>query len=464
VRRPTFLVLGTLSLVGSLAVGWACSSDPSSGPGTTPPPPGEGGAVDARVPLSDSAPEPQPTCTAIDLPAATGPKFCELPGTDATDMTVPPEFCVREFTTTPIAEARVIRFAPNGDLFVAAPSMITPGGAVDGPGAIMVLPDDDHDGRADSVLTFAGPFPRNGVGSCAVLEVDPNNISCVHGLLFNGDYLYFTRGDEIRRFPYAKGARAAVSPASELVASLGGAGVPDMRWTHNLEQHPNGSVYVSRGRFESSVCSPVERKKGAVLAVHIEGKAALPLEPEMVADGFRNPMYMRCAPNSCGDCYASELTGDSWDSVKGREKIALLRKDETWGYPCCVAPDLPAPGAAGSDCSTVRREIAAVPLHDTPFGMDFDRGTFPEPYRHGLFMAIHGVVTSFGSTGVLWLATDPKSLRPTGEPKVFIRGAGRPNGRATDLVFAPDGRMFIADDTSGKIFWIAPRTLASPAK
>jgi len=462
VVRPPFLVFGTLSLVGSLAAGWACSSDPP-GAGFTPPP-GLDGAVDAPAPRSDSAPEPQPTCTAVDLPAATGPKFCDLPGTDATDMIVPPEFCVREFTTTPIAESRVIRFAPNGDLFVAAPSMNTPGGAVDGPGAIMVLPDDDHDGRADSVLTFAGPFPRNGLTACAPLEVDPNNLACVHGLLFNGDYLYFTRGDELRRFPYAKGARAAATPASQLVAALGGEGGPEMRWTHTLEQHPSGSIYVSRGRFESSACTVVERKKGAVLEVHVEGKAALPLAPEMVADGFRNPMYLRCAPNSCGDCYASELTGDSWDGVKGREKIALLRKDETWGYPCCVAPDLPAPGAPGTDCSNVRREIAAVPLHDTPFGMDFDRGSFPAPYRHGLFMAIHGVVTSFGSTGVLWLATDPKSLRPIGEPKVFIRGAGRPNGRATDLVFAPDGRMFIADDTSGKIFWIAPRTLASPTK
>ncbi len=463
-RRPTLFVLGALSLAGSLAVGWACSSDPS-GPGA-PPQPGVEAGVDAKVPHSDGAVEPQPTCTAVDIPAATGPKFCELPGTDAADLTVPPEFCVREFTTatTIVAEARVIRFAPNGDLFVAAPSMNTPGGAVDGPGSIIVLPDDNHDGVADSMLTFAGPFPRNGVGSCATLETDANNISCVHGLLFNGDYLYFTRADEVRRFPYAKGARAAVSPASELVASLGGAGVSDMRWTHVLEQHSNGSMYVSRGRFEASACSPDEQKKGAVLAVHIEGKAALPLEPEMVADGFRNPMYIRCAPNSCGDCYANELTGDSWDSVKGREKVALLRKDETWGYPCCVAPDLPAPGAPGADCSKVRREIAAVPLHDTPFGLDFDRGSFPEPYRHGLFMAIHGVVTSFGSTGVLWLATDPTSLRPTGEPKVFIRGAGRPNGRATDLVFAPDGRMFIADDTSGKIYWVAPRTLASPAR
>ena len=39
-------------------------------------------------------------------------------------------------TTLPVTEARVMRFAPNGDLFVAAPSMLTPGGANGGAGAI----------------------------------------------------------------------------------------------------------------------------------------------------------------------------------------------------------------------------------------------------------------------------------------------------------------------------------------
>ncbi|HSO34941.1 MAG TPA: hypothetical protein VLT33_20570, partial [Labilithrix sp.] len=461
-RRPLPLVLASLSLAGSLAVFWACSSSEPAAPtvAPVPPPPGDA-AVDRSVPV-DAAPEPVPTCTTVDLPPATGTKFCDLPGTDAPGLIVPPEFCAREFTTTPIAEARVIRFAPNGDLFVAAPSMLTPGGASDGPGSILVLPDDDHDGRADSVLTFAGPFPREGAGACAGLEADPANLACVHGLLFSGDYLYITRNDEVRRFPYAKGARVAVSPTSELVAPLGGTGLADMRWTHTLEQHPSGAIYVSRGRHETSVCSDDEMKKGAVLAVHVESKAALPLTAEVVANGFRNPMYLRCAPNSCGDCYAAELTGDSWDGVAGREKIALLRPNDSWGYPCCVGRDLPAPGGVTANCSNVRREIAAVPLHDTPFGIDFDRGSFPAAYRHGMFMAIHGVVTSFGSTGVLWIAADPVSLRPSGEPKVFIRGAGAANGRATDLVFAPDGRMFIADDTAGKIFWVAPRTLAAP--
>ena len=459
-RRPSLLLFAALPLAVSMAVFWACSSGPEARP--TSPALLVDGAPSPDATSNPDAPPGRP-CFAVDIAAGTGKKFCDLPGADTTDLQVPPEFCVREFTTTPVLEARVLRFAPNGDLFVSAPSMPTFGGASNGPGAIVVLPDDDGDGRADSVLTFAGPSSNAGGTTCAALEADPRSMACVHGLLFDSAYLYFTRSDEIRRFPYAAGVRAAGAATSELVARLGGARISDARWTHTLEQHRDGSLYVSRGRTEANSCNAEEMTRGAVLAVHIEAKAALPLTPEVVADGFRNPMYLRCSPNSCGDCYANELTGDSWDGVGGREKLVLLEKNaDSWGYPCCVARDVPAPQSGAPNCGSVGRELASVPLHDTPFGLDFDRGGFPEPYKHGLFMALHGVKTSFGGTGVLFLKADPVTLRPTGAPTMFVKGFGRPNGRATDVVFAPDGRMFVADDTLGKIYWVAPRTLAAP--
>src|SRR4029078_7065869 len=104
----------------------------------------------------------------------------------------------------------------------------------------------------------------------------------------------------------------------------------------------------------------------------------------------------------------------------------------------------------------VARYVMAIKLHDTNSGVDFDRGGFPEPWRHGLFIALHGVFTSFGGTSIVYVGANPKSLRPDTEPKLFAKGFA-PTGRATDLAFAPDGRLFVADDTAGKIYWIAPR-------
>ncbi len=448
--RPA-LPIFVAAMCGVLFVG-ACSTTQDEPPSidASVPPPRTDGAV--PVPSPDAAP---PVCDIVDIPQGKGRLFCELPGADAPDVTVPPEFCVRELTTTPVLEARVMAFAPNGDLFLTAPSQSTVGGAHGGPGGIFVLPDDDGDGRADAVLPFAGTWPSDG-RPCAALEADPKGLACVHGLLFSGSHVYYTRSDEIRRFPYRSGDRTATSD-SELVAKLGGASIPDARFAHTLERTKDGLVYVSRGRGDSSACSDEEMSRGAVLA--IDPRGALPLVPSIVADGFRNPMYLRCSPSSCGDCYASELSGDDWDGVGGREKLSLLGKiGETWGYPCCVGQGEPHPRFRAHDCANVGRELVSIPLHDTNFGLDFDRGGFPAPYRHGLFVALHGVFTSFGGTGVVFVPTDPISKRPTGPATAFARGFA-PTGRATDAVFAPDGRLFVADDTAGKIYWIAPRTL-----
>jgi glucose/arabinose dehydrogenase len=447
------LVVGVVALPAvAAALALACSGSSDGGAN------GGGAGADA----SDGLAAP---CTPIDVKPGAGTKFCDLPGADATGVTVPPEFCVREYTTTPVGEARVLRFAPNGDLFVTAPSMTTVGAARGGPGAIVVLPDDDGDGRADAVLGYAGAAPDAGAdpdagSACAPLEADPNGLACVHGLAFAGNYVYFTRSDEVRRFPYAPGDRAAPAGPSELVATLGGAAIADARWTHTLELVKDGSLYVSRGRMDTDECSPEQMSRGAVFALHVERNAPLPLVPELVADGFRNPMYLRCSPSSCGDCYASELSGDNWDGVGGREKLALLEPGGHWGFPCCVGRDQPVSDAGTVDCSGVSRELVGIRLHDTNFGLDFERGVFPAPYAHGIFVALHGATSSFGGTAVVWLPADPTTLRPSGAAQPFATGFA-PSGRATDVAFAPDGRLFVADDTTGKIYWIAPRTLAS---
>ena len=74
-----------------------------------------------------------------------GTVFCTL-GADVQGAVVPNSFCIRKFAS--VNEPRVLAFAPNGDLFVAAPSNATAGGASGGSGAIIVLSDDNHDGVA----------------------------------------------------------------------------------------------------------------------------------------------------------------------------------------------------------------------------------------------------------------------------------------------------------------------------
>ncbi len=439
-------VNATLSaLLLAATVCTACTSS-SDGPGDSAPRDGSAPTTEA------SSPKPGPS----------GPSFCDLPGVDSPLIQVPEGFCVREYYPTLLLESRVMRFSPGGDLFVAVPSVATPGGAANGLGGIVILPDDDRDGIADRQVVYAGGSPGVVDNACGAREQDPEDVSCVHGLAFKDGYLYFTRSDEVRRTQYTAGQRAKAG-ASELVATLGGGGSAGVRWTHTLAFGKDGMLYVSRGRFDTSTCSADDMKVGAVLAIDVESGAALPVQAVTVADGFRNPMYLRASPKT-NDVFAAELSGDNWFGIGGREKLAVVEPSGRWGYPCCVGKNMPALSGSMNDCADIGEELISIPLSNTPFGFDFEPGNFPSPYTNGAFFALHG---AFGmpwrGTGLSWLPVDGVTGRPTGALGSFATGwSSNFPGRATDAVFAPDGRLFVIDDTQGRIFWIAPRSLARP--
>jgi glucose/arabinose dehydrogenase len=396
-------------------------------------------------------------------PVANPKTFCELAAPVEPGLVAPPGFCIRKFATVDVA--RVLRFAPNGDVFVAAPKSFTPGGASDGPGAIVVLPDDDHDGIADASVTYAGESTTGEPVGCESHEINESDLFCVHGLAFSGGFLYYTRSDELRRFPYAPGDRKPPSAAGELVATLGAKGMADARWTHTIDSGKDGTLYVSRGRHESSDCSPESMAKGAVLSVNAGPGVALPTSAQVVSMGFRNPMYVRCSPYS-DHCFANELSGDGWMGIGGREKLVVLKKGDNWAYPCCVARGMPSSSGTAEVCANISSELASIPLHDTPFGLDFETGRFPAPYTKTAFFGLHGSFGAWTGTAVSYMKIDPATGLPMGELTPFITGwASTPGGvvgRAADLAFAPDGRLFVTDDASGGIWWVAPVDLALP--
>jgi len=370
--------------------------------------------------------------------------FCDLPAPDVAQAGLPYGFCVRRFAG--LRAPRVMAFAPNGDLFVAAPSVRTPGGAAPGRGEIVVLSDDNRDGVAESTV-FAG------------------GLNDIHGLLFARDgWLYYTRTDGVYRTVYSPGQRQASATPPERVADLSGL-APGPRWTHTLVQSGDGTIYVSQGQYGSYTC-PSSPFAGAIFRVDATASGA---RPALVSSGYRNPMYLRCDPTGAR-CYAAELSDDAWHprtGVLGREKLVLINPGEDYGYPCCAGQGAVAPpGRTRSDCQAVTRELGTWPLHDTPFGMDFERGQFPAPWRGGFFVAQHGAFATWTNTKIIWSPVDPATGHPTGQWQDFVTGWGLSaqgiRGRLTDLVFAPDGRMFFSDDEGGGVYWLSPEPLAMP--
>src|SRR5208337_2683851 len=143
------------------------------------------------------------------------------PRTPAVTPRAPPGFSVDLFAEG-LSAPRVIRTAPNGDIFVA-------------------------DSGAGRVLVFRGdattPAPVQG-------EVFAADLQRVFGVAFyppgaDPHWVYVATPGSVRRFPYLSGDLKAAGPAEVVVRDLPSGGV---HWTRDLAFSPDGAtMFVSVG-------------------------------------------------------------------------------------------------------------------------------------------------------------------------------------------------------------------------
>ncbi len=190
--RPSTLAFAAVAAAAALLPASACSSNgDTQGDGGLQ----DGGRLDATLDTASESGRPvDAPADVLVLPVDARPPsgtFCALPGsfvttaqgaemipdpshptTDLSWLSLPVGFCAHYFSR--VQMTRQLRFAPGGDLFVASPRTGTTGGSNNGIG-IAVLPDDNHDGYADSVITRSRSLPR----MCAGLP-------STQGLMFGG--------------------------------------------------------------------------------------------------------------------------------------------------------------------------------------------------------------------------------------------------------------------------------------
>jgi len=400
------------------------------------------------------------TPTATETPVPTAVHFCDLPGSvqttanglvvvaggptgtpDLSFLHLPIGFCAHFFAS--IGNTRQLRFAPGGELFVASPTTATSGGGAGGQGAILVLPDDDHDGFADVPATFLSGLPST------------------QGMLFTSGYFYYQDGTKIRRVPYTRGDRTP-SGASELVADIT-IYVSTLHWPKALDIADDGTIYVTNGGDQNERCDPAHPFHGGILKLD-ESPGGVP-----VAKGFRNPISLRCSRGH-NLCYAVELTRDFTASQGGREKLVPIRQGDDWGFPCCATTNLPFPDIRPvPDCSAVASDSNSFIVGHTPFDLDFETGQWPAPWKDRVYVPLHGVTGTWEGARVVAIGLDPVTgeVLPGSELDPGAHGAlsefaggwddgTRSHGRPAAVAFAPDGRLFLGNDNTGDIVWIAP--------
>ncbi len=383
-------------------------------------------------------------------------------------LSLPDGFCAHHFAEVP--NLRAMRFAPTGELFASSPVTGTTGGGPNGLSALVLIADDDGDGVGDQLVTWRSGLPST------------------QGLLFTDGFLWFQDHTKVMREPYQPGQRQP-SGDPDVRADVQ-VYVDGLHWPKTLDQADDGTVFVSNGGSQSELCLWPMPFHGGVLALDPGSPGGL----KEVAKGLRNPMYLRCHHDGHDLCFAAELAKDYSAAMGGREKLLPVHEGDDWGYPCCASQNLPysdvcltcsgdtalpadstltcqAASNCSPNCSQVMAENNGFVIGNTPFGFDFVDTQWPAPWRNQAIVALHGAFASWVGAKVVAIGMDPATGltlpssdvngAPTGAMQDFLTGwddGQLDHGRPADVVTSKDGRVFVANDVSGEIFWVAPLT------
>jgi glucose/arabinose dehydrogenase len=348
---------------------------------------------------------------------------------------VPEGFAV-ELYAEGLDNPRLVRTAPNGDVFVADSK----------PGRILLL---HPTGSAPEITTFA------------------EGLDLPFGIAFwppgpNPRFLYVANTGAVVRFPYRAGDRQAAGPAETVVPDLPRGG----HWTRDIAFSPDGlRLFVSIG----SASNAAERWLGGRSEPE-EGRAmVLSFTPE---GGGRQ--YFATGLRNCAGMAVEPATGDLWCAVNERDGlgddlppdfVTRLRRGAFYGWPWFYIGGNEDPRHQEQMPALRGRVVTPDVLlqpHSAPLGMTFyDGWQFPGSYRGDAFVALHGSWNRTKRTGYKLVRVVLKGGRPTGEYEDFLTGFVVSDrqiwGRPVGVAVASDGSLLVGEDGNGAIWRVSWR-------
>jgi len=382
---------------------------------------------------------PQPGATAS---AANASRVVTKPA--GAELQAPPGFKVELFAEG-LSGPRIIRVAPNGDIFVAET----------GAGRIRVL-------RA-----------REAAGKPVRDEIFASGLRAPFGIAFfpNGDkpeWVYVANTDSVVRFAYRSGDLKASGPPETVVAQLaGGSGhsTRDIVFTPDNKRMlvsvgSAGNAGEGMGKVPSGLPQQppgaswgYETDRAAVLAFDPDGK-----NKKLFATGIRNCVGLAMQPTGVAWCSTNERDGLGDDLVP--DYVTRVQENAFYGWPWFYIGDHQDPRHSGARADL--KDKITVPdvllqAHSATLGLTFyDGSSFPVEYRGDAFAAAHGSWNRSKRTGYKVVRIRLKNGVPTGEYEDFVTGFvindrevwGRPVGVAV----ARDGALLISEDGNGTIW------------
>jgi glucose/arabinose dehydrogenase len=361
---------------------------------------------------------------------------------------VPAGFAVQVFASG-LNRPRVIRIAPNGDIFVAET----------GAGRIVVFAAESAGAAPGKPEIFAEGLDRP-FGIAFYPPTEPR-------------YVYVAAANRIVRFPYHGGDHKATGPAEVIIPDI-----PTQRhYTRDLAASLDGQrLFVSIGSASNVAAgmptkSPDEIKSfekthgvGAAWGEEENRAVVRVFDPagedvRNFATGLRNCSGMAIQPG-IGTLWCTGNERDHIGANLAPDFLTTVRKGGFYGWPWYYTGGNEDPAHAGERPDLKDKAIVPdvlIQAHSSTLQLVFyDKDAFPAEYKGDAFATLHGSWNRQERTGYKVIRARMKDGKPTGVYEDFMTGFvldkdtvwGRPAG----IAVTPDGALLVSDDANGMIF------------
>jgi glucose/arabinose dehydrogenase len=374
---------------------------------------------------------------------------------------VPPGFSV-EMIASGLDQPRVIRTAPNGDLFVVESKSNT----------VRVLRMKPGSGKPDVNEVFAKEGLRLPYG-IAFYPAGPNP-----------RWVYIANSNGLVRVPYQNGDLKAKAKPEKIVEGI----LWPHHWTRDIVVSADGKrLFYSVGSGSNAALDmfPVpldqsleqwkkthpptatwdtEEKRANVLSFTPEGK-----DLQFVATGLRNCAGMALQP----------ATGKLWCVVNERDELGDdtpfeyatdVQPGAFYGWPWYYIGANEDPRHKGQR-PDLKNQVTVPPVlmqaHSAPLQIAFyNADAFPPEYKGSAFVTMHGSWNRSKPTGYKVVRLLFENGKPTGEYEDFMTGFVASDdavwGRPVGVTVAKDGSLLITDDANGTIWRVSHQRTSPP--
>jgi glucose/arabinose dehydrogenase len=274
-----------------------------------------------------------------------------------------------------------------------------------------------------------------------------------YGLAFHKDWLYIAEATVVKRYRYDPQALKVVGKGQEVIPlhKFGGGHA-----TRTILFDPRGEkLYLSVGSA-SNVDSGEPLMRAAISRFDPNGS-----NHEIYASGVRNAIGMRWYPG----------TGTLWVTVQERDGLGddlvpdyltRIQAGGFYGWPYAYIGPHPDPRRKDAPEGIVSKTLYPDVLlgsHVSAMDLLFYTGAqFPERYRGGCFIAMHGSWNRSKRIGYKIAFVPFKEGKPVSGPEDFLTGwmldpeKREVWGRPVGLLQLADGSLLVSDDGGGKIW------------